>query len=98
AIYFLDLAAEQRIQSPLLFSFDCGRGAVDCLCCLHRSLPGMTIKLCDEPATLAYGLNSTLHRQADCRLCMKPGRPIDVFSQSPQCLPPPAASLIFANA
>jgi hypothetical protein len=27
AIYFLDLAAEQRIKSPLLFSFDCGRSS-----------------------------------------------------------------------
>src|SRR5215813_7029365 len=30
--------AEQRIGSPLLFSFDCGRGAVDCLRCLHLNM------------------------------------------------------------
>jgi len=29
AIYFLDFAAEQRITSPLLLSFDCMRDAVD---------------------------------------------------------------------
>src|SRR5262245_58804723 len=33
AIYFLDLAAEQRIQSPLLFSFDCVRDGGDALGC-----------------------------------------------------------------
>jgi hypothetical protein len=66
----------------------------------RASLPGMTIKLCDELATHHTSVWLNIRHYIDRPIAgfrMKPGRPVDFFSRLSQRAPL-ADSLIFANA